>query len=205
MAWDVEGTKRKIMDAATQEFAARGPDGTTMERIAKIAKVNKERVYNYFGGKPELFAQVLREQLAVAAQTVALQSDDPESVSEYTGRLFDYHRQNPVLVRLLLWEALAYPEEVPEEHLRRESYGTKTALIGAGQTKGTLTDEFPPDVLNFLLLAVAGYWAAMPQVARMITGTSESDVDETARRRASVVKAALRLTATDEPDETKDS
>jgi AcrR family transcriptional regulator len=205
MAWDVEGTKRKIIDAATQEFAARGPDGTTIERIAKLAKVNKERVYNYFGGKPELFAQVLREQLAVAAQTVALQSDDPDSVSEYTGRLFDYHRQNPVLVRLLLWEALAYPEEVPEEHLRRESYGTKTALIGAGQTQGTLTNEFPPDVLNFLLLAVAGYWAAMPQVARMITGASDNDVDETARRRASVVKAALRLTTTDEPDETKDS
>jgi AcrR family transcriptional regulator len=205
MAWDVEGTKRKILDAATHEFADRGPDGTTIERIAKLAKVNKERVYNYFGGKPELFAQVLREQLAVAAQTVALQSDDPGSVSEYTGRLFDYHRQNPVLVRLLLWEALGYTEEVPDEHLRRESYGTKTALIGAGQAKGTVTDEFPPDVLNFLLLAVAGYWAAMPQVARMITGSGSDDVDETARRRASVVKAALRLTATDEPGETKGS
>jgi AcrR family transcriptional regulator len=34
MAWDVEGTKRKILDAATQEFADRGPDGTTVERIA---------------------------------------------------------------------------------------------------------------------------------------------------------------------------
>lgn len=205
MAWDVEGTKRKILDAATQEFADRGPDGTTIERIAKLAKVNKERVYNYFGGKPELFAQILREQLAVAAQTVALQSDDPDSVSAYTGRLFDYHRQNPVLVRLLLWEALGYTEEVPDEHLRRESYGIKTALFSAGQAKGTLTDEFPPDVLNFLLLAVAGYWAAMPQVARMITGSSANDADETARRRASVVKAALRLTATDEPGETKGS
>ncbi|MDF9751605.1 TetR family transcriptional regulator [Arthrobacter sp. ES3-54] len=200
MAWDVEGTKRKILDAATQEFAEKGPDGTTIERIALLAKVNKERVYNYFGGKSELFAQVLREQLAVAAQTVSLVSAEPSAVSEYAGRLFDYHRQNPALVRLLLWEALAYPEEVPEEHLRRDSYGVKTAVFEAGQNDGTLTGSIPPDVMNFLLLAVAGYWAALPQVARMITDTNANDVDETARRRTGVVEAARRLTATDSPN-----
>ena len=46
MAWDTEGTKRKILLAAVDEFAAHGPDGTTIERIAKAAGVNKERVYN---------------------------------------------------------------------------------------------------------------------------------------------------------------
>jgi AcrR family transcriptional regulator len=60
MAWDTEGTKRKILEAAASEFAQRGPDGTTVERIAGLAGVNKERVYNYFGGKPALFARVLR-------------------------------------------------------------------------------------------------------------------------------------------------
>ena len=63
VAWDTEGTKRKIKDAATVEFADRGPDGTTIEQIAKKAGVNKERVYNYFGGKKELFAAVLRLSL----------------------------------------------------------------------------------------------------------------------------------------------
>ena len=49
MAWDTESTKQKIKNAALVEFAAYGPDGTTVERIAKRAKVNKERIYNYFG------------------------------------------------------------------------------------------------------------------------------------------------------------
>ena len=35
MAWDVEGTKRKILDAATREFVAHGQHGTTIERIAR--------------------------------------------------------------------------------------------------------------------------------------------------------------------------
>ena len=44
LAWDTEGTKRKIKEAATAEFAQYGPDGTTVEHIAKKAGVNKERV-----------------------------------------------------------------------------------------------------------------------------------------------------------------
>ena len=193
MAWDTEGTRRKILDAAPAEFPARGPDGTTIERIARRSGVHKERVYNYFGGKPGLFARVLQEQLAVAAQSVPLESADADGVSDYAGRLYDYHRQSPVLVRLLLWEALAYPDEVPEEHVRRDSYGTKTALLEAGEADGSLGASIPADLLNFLLLAVAGYWAAMPQVARMITSSSD-DAEASARQRASVVEAARRLT-----------
>ena len=34
MAWDTEGTRRRLREAATAEFAERGPDGTTMARIA---------------------------------------------------------------------------------------------------------------------------------------------------------------------------
>ena len=49
MAWDTEGTRRKLKEAATTEFAERGPDGTTMARIAERAGINKERLYKYFG------------------------------------------------------------------------------------------------------------------------------------------------------------
>ena len=51
MAWDTEGTRRRLRDAALVEFAARGFDGTTVGSIAERAGVNKERLYSYFGGK----------------------------------------------------------------------------------------------------------------------------------------------------------
>jgi AcrR family transcriptional regulator len=193
MAWDTEGTKRKILDAARTEFADRGPDGTTVERIATLAGVNKERVYNYFGGKAELFAYVLREQLAAAAQDVPVESLSREDIGEYAGRLYDYHRDHPALVRLLLWEALTFSAEVPEEQHRREYYRSKTAVIQAGQDAGVLTAEIAPDLLNFLLLSLAGYWAAVPQVARMMTGATTDDPETDIRRRACVVEAARRL------------
>lgn len=193
MAWDVEGTKRKIIDAAAREFTLHGPDGTTMERIAKLARVNKERVYNYFGSKPELFEVVLREKLAVVAETVPVEYFTPDGIGEYAGRLFDYNCEHPELVRLVLWESLSFSSEVPEEQQRRSFYGQKTQAFAEAQASGTLSNDLTPDHLHFFLLALAGYWAVLPQVARMISGGEIDTQAEMARRRLSVIEAARRL------------
>lgn len=191
MVWDTEGTKRKILEAAVTEFARRGLDGTTVERIAKSAGVNKERIYNYFGDKRELFNAVLRSELAKVAQAVPITSFADEDIGEYAGRAYDYHREHPELSRLMRWEGLTFDGEVPDEALRREYYGYKVQAVADGQRQGTVTQALEPDHLAFLILALAGWWSAVPQVARMFTGCD--DGAEHVRRRASVVEAARRL------------
>ncbi|RNL51876.1 TetR/AcrR family transcriptional regulator, partial [Xanthomonas vasicola] len=59
MAWDVEGTKRRLREAALVEFAAHGYEGTTVAGIAARSGVNKERLYSYFGDKRALWDVVL--------------------------------------------------------------------------------------------------------------------------------------------------
>jgi AcrR family transcriptional regulator len=194
MAWDTEGTKRKILEAALTEFARFGPDGTTVERIAKAAGVNKERVYNYFGDKRALFSAVLRNELAKVALAVPVTSFAVEDIGEYAGRAYDYHREHPELSRLIRWEGLAFEGEVPDEEQRREYYGYKVQAVAGGQRQGTVSRALDADHLAFLVLALAGWWSAVPQVARMLTGPESAD--EHARRRASVVEAARRLAAT---------
>lgn len=191
MAWDTEGTKRKILDSAVAEFAAHGPDGTTIERIAKNAGVNKERVYNYFGGKRDRFTLVLREELAKVARDVPVDSFAAEDIGEYAGRVYDYHRDHPELSRLMRWEGLAFDTEVPDEAQRRSYYAHKTAAVADDQAESTVTEVLDADHLMFLVLALAGWWSAVPQVARMLTGAETES--EHARRRESVVAAARRL------------
>lgn len=52
---------RLILDAALQEFSARGFDGVSMTDIAKRAGVSKPTLYQYFGDKDGLFANVLQQ------------------------------------------------------------------------------------------------------------------------------------------------
>jgi AcrR family transcriptional regulator len=192
MAWDTEGTRRRLKEAATVEFAARGPDGTTMARIAERAGINKERLYKYFGDKQALFETVLSDELEKLAATVTLTGVGFEDIGEFAGRTFDYHAANPHLARLLLWEGLA-GGPVPDEANRTAHYQRKVQAVAAAQRDGVLDDDLDPAHLVFLLIALAAWWFSVPQLAHMLTGADPDDPAEHARRRACAVRAAQRL------------
>lgn len=192
MAWDTEGTRRRLKEAATTEFAEHGPDGTTMARIAERAGINKERLYKYFGDKQALFEAVLTDELDRLASSVAPVPSGFEGLGEFAGRTFDYHAAHPELVRLLLWEGLS-GGPVTDEVNRTAHYRHKTQAYAAAQRAGILHDDLDPDHLVFLIIALAAWWISAPQLARMLTGSDDNDPAEHARRRASVVHAAERL------------
>ena len=116
-----------------------------------------------------------------------------EDIGEYAGRVYDYHRERPELIRLLRWEALVFDGEVPNEDLRGSFYQRKTAAVLRGQEAGAVTGDFDAAQLMVLVLSIAGWWATVPQVARMLCGPLSEE--EHARRRAAVVRAARRLAA----------
>ncbi|MDH4224078.1 MAG: TetR/AcrR family transcriptional regulator [Deltaproteobacteria bacterium] len=62
MAEGAESTKEKLLTAARHCLVELGHEGCTVKRIARQAGVNHGLVHHYFGGKEELFAQVLRRE-----------------------------------------------------------------------------------------------------------------------------------------------
>ena len=56
-------TRDRILRTALAEFAARGFDATTMDRLARRARVNKALLYYYFGSKVALYRELLRHAL----------------------------------------------------------------------------------------------------------------------------------------------
>ena len=191
MAWDTEGTRRRLKEAATAEFAQHGPDGTTMARIAERAGINKERLYKYFGDKQALFEAVLTYELDKLAASVSPIKVGLEDIGEFAGRTFDYQAAHPELVRLLLWEGLS--GRVADETNRTAHYKHKAEAYATAQRDGILDGEMDAGHLVFLIIGLAAWWISAPQLARMITGADDSDPAEHARRRASVVTAAERL------------
>lgn len=193
MARDVEETKRRIREAAIAEFAEHGRHGTTMERIAARAGVNKERVYHYFGDKAALFGAVAREEAEKVARAVPPGSVRIEDFGEVAGRTFDYQQAHPDLARLVLWEGLADSGAVPDEQSRSALYRSKVEAVAAAQREGLIDDTIDPAYLVFMLQALASWWDAAPQIARMLSGADPADPDEQIRRRAAVVEAARRI------------
>jgi TetR/AcrR family transcriptional regulator len=57
-------TKRRILEAAASEFAAKGFDGARLGTIARTAGVQQALIHHYFVGKETLHAEVVRSGLA---------------------------------------------------------------------------------------------------------------------------------------------
>ncbi|MBP0454816.1 TetR family transcriptional regulator [Kitasatospora sp. RG8] len=199
MAWDTAKTKRLLLDAAVEEFAAHGPEGARIDRIAASAGVNKERIYPYFGGKRQLFAAVVERELEQLAGAVPMEGADGRAVDlpEYAGRVFDYHLAHPHLLRLLQWEALCGDAAAPVagEERRAAYYAEKVAAVSRARREpdggAGVGAQLPPAELLYAVVALAGWQFAAPQLARMILGGAVGE--DPAARRAAVVDLVRRL------------
>src|ERR1044072_7558586 len=97
MAGDAEATRRRLLDAAADEFAEHGIAGARVDRIAAAAKSNKAQIYHYFTNKDGLFEAVMSE---LARDTLREAPIDATNLPEYAGRLYDRFADNPVKERL---------------------------------------------------------------------------------------------------------
>jgi len=190
MAWDTEGTRRRLKDAATEEFAEFGLAGTTMTRIATRSGINKERLYSYYGDKQALWVVVLSDELDRLASAVPF--DPAEDIGEFAGATYDFHAEHPKLARLLQWEGLIGGPAASED-IRADHYRRKVEILSQKQREGMLDPTIDPAYLLYMLIALAASWQTSPQLATLVTGADGDDPDERAQRRAFVVDAARRL------------
>jgi AcrR family transcriptional regulator len=191
MAWDTARTKQLLLDAAVNEFSEHGLEGARVDRIAKAAGVNKERIYQYFGNKGQLFATVLQQELERLAAAVPLALDAEHDLGDYAGRAFDYHCAHPHFARLLHWEGLQPTGECAAEATRTAHYAKKIAAVAAAQEAGILSKDVSAADLVRAVIALSEWSFATPQLARM-TGDALPD-DGVEARRATVVRAIRKL------------
>lgn len=183
MSRDAEATKARLLEAATDEFAAHGIAGARVDRISAVARVNKSMIYAYFGGKDALFDAVMNAHVTRLLDSVPF---TPADLPGYAGRLFDYLLANPHQLRLATWYRLERPVTgIPTEV--RTSLFDKSAAIAQAQRAGilpsTLTAE---DLLVFLLGLVTAWLPSSPNAVPNVAAGQLAD------HRGAVV-AAVRL------------
>lgn len=166
-------TQQRILEAALQEFAAKGFAGARVDVIAKRARINKRMLYHYFGDKEGLFREVLRRKIAERSAWLA---NAPEEPSERLPFWFQLACRDREWVQLLEWEALQWGDKkVIDEERRLESVGKAVERVRQQQAKGLIDPELDAGQLLLSMMALTAYPLAFPQLARLVTGLSVSD------------------------------
>jgi len=164
-------TRRRILAAATEDFAGRGIAGARVDRIAAVAGVNKAQIYAYFGDKQALFDAVYRRHAAAIVDETPFTVDD---LPGYAVGLYDAAQRRPDVIRLLAWARL----EGVDVPMDADAVRDKLAAIAAAQAHGRLDATGSPEDVLALVNAAALSWSAVG-----LSPVGEADHD---RRRAAL-------------------
>lgn len=172
-----------------EEFARHGIAGARVDRIAKLARTSKERVYAYFRGKDALYADVSAREHVVIAEATQL---DPSDLPGYGGRLFDYFVARPDHHRLITWGRLEQPDTTAtaDDHAQA-LIARKIDQLRKAQQAGQLDTAWDPADVLALVNQIATTWAAQPEHSEAAAAHAVDPT--TAARRAAVVTAVERL------------
>jgi AcrR family transcriptional regulator len=188
-------TKARILDAAVEEFSAKGFAGARVSEIAKRAGVNQQLIAYYFDGKEGLYREIGRRWRTYEAQEIPDELDFGEMIKRYVQASVDPRRGG----RLLAWEGLADsgadsdPREVTErnDRLRRE-----IDQIRARQAAGEIDEGLDPASLLLIIMGAANALAVYPQLARGLfdgaDGTSPELVERYAEQLAHLISKSGR-------------
>jgi AcrR family transcriptional regulator len=176
-------TRERLLEAATDEFSARGIAGARVDRIAEAAECNKAMIYAYYGNKDQLFDAVFSAQVADVLERVPFDAAD---LPGYTGRLFDHYEDNPATLRLATWYRLERPEGASLQAVVSANQ-VKLDQLARAQADGVLPGYYTAVDLLTLVLSISTSWASTtPELG----ASAPADRDH---RRETVTDAVRRL------------
>jgi AcrR family transcriptional regulator len=93
-------TRRALVDAASELFAERGVQATTMDDIAEAAGMSRTSVFNYFGHKEMILCEIgARYVTEIAGPLRTAEPKDPGlAFAEVTDALAELASQQPALI-----------------------------------------------------------------------------------------------------------
>ncbi|GJH17345.1 TetR/AcrR family transcriptional regulator [Caballeronia novacaledonica] len=157
---DPEGTRRRILAAATEQFTSHGLAGARVDAIARAADTNERMLYYYYGSKEGLYVAVLEEMYAdYASREAGLDLADLTPTAAITllaQTIWTYVRENPGWLCLINNENLHQGRYVKGSGKVKQTISPVVEMLRATLARGVATGEFKRhvDALNFCVTLV---------------------------------------------------
>lgn len=160
---------QKIFEAARDEFARYGLEGSRVDRIASRAGVNKAMLYYHFRSKENLYLEVIREHLThigAFLEQVVIESDSIEDalrkIATFYQRVFD-QRQSfiPIFLRELASGGERLRSAFTSEIMQRGLSQRLRNLIEKGKSTGQIGNrDSTHAIISFLGMNIFYYIAS---------------------------------------------
>jgi AcrR family transcriptional regulator len=157
---DPEGTRKRILEAASEQFALRGLAGARVDAIATAADTNERMLYYYFQSKEGLYVAVLEAMYARFAEqegTLELNNLTPaEAIRTLAHSIWAHLWAHPEWLKLINTENLHEGKYVERSSELRKTISPVVELLGATIARGVAAGEFRSDVdpLDFYVTIV---------------------------------------------------
>lgn len=159
-----------VLDAATDLFAAKGYDATSLQDIADAVGVSRPALYHYISSKEDLLVMLVERVSQALADVFAELSaradlEPTEKLTILTEQLVRQRAEHPSQFRILDRSEMMLPKEAGEDHAaaRRRVLREVVAIIEEGIKAGQFT-PVDPRTAALSLLGMCNWvaWWAKP-------------------------------------------
>jgi TetR/AcrR family transcriptional regulator len=165
-AANLNRTRQRILNVATQEFSAKGYDGARVDDIMRLSKVSKNLIYHYFGSKEKLFIAVLEsayQGMHAHQLTWPLDVSSPvDGIRKLVQSTFKYWRGSPEFIGLLNSENFHKGRHLRKSKLSKAGYSGLLSnianLLKEGEKSGDFHANVDPVELYISISALAYHY-----------------------------------------------
>src|SRR5258708_33947050 len=159
-------TRQRILNVATQEFSGKGYDGARIDDIMRLSKVSKNLIYHYFGSKEKLFIAVLESAYQgwhAYQMAWPLDVSSPiDGIRKLVQSTFKYWRDNPEFIGLLNSENFHKGKHLRKSKLTKAGYsgllGNIASLLKEGEEAGDFRSGVDPVEFYISISALAYHY-----------------------------------------------
>jgi AcrR family transcriptional regulator len=198
-----EANRARILEAAIEEFAARGFKGASMDAIAARTHTTRALINYYFGGKEKVYLAVLEHvygEIRQAEDRLDLDHLSPvDAIRRIVEFTYNYYLEHEGFVRLVVAENQAGGRRLRKSRamrsLKRSIIDTLRRVLERGQRDGTFRADLDAVEIHKAIAALGMFNVTNQHTFAAIFQRDMGTKGDVAGRRAAVTDMILRYVA----------
>lgn len=170
-----------ILKAAEEVFSKKGLFGARVDEIAALSGVNKRFVYREFSSKEELYKAVLlhayKKMANAESKIFAPYKTCSEAISNLIKMYFEFLKNNPSYVKLILWENLnegEYIKDIDLSDIKTKVSDYMYSVVSEGKRRGEFKEDADENQVVFSIMTFTfSYFSNKFTMANFLKGDIE--------------------------------